>query len=64
MNTHIVVACMSLAILLAVVALLREARLRRALQVLLRRLLLHWKRHDQEPKDTADDAFDHRDHRL
>ena len=55
---------MSLAILLAVIALLREARLRRALQVLLRRLLLHWNRHEQEPTDTADRDRDHRDHRL
>ena len=55
---------MSLAIVLAVIALLREARLRRALQVLLRRLLLHWKRDDQEPNDTADRDRNRFDRRL
>ncbi len=53
---------MSLAIVLAVIALVREARLRRALQALLRRLLLHWKSNDQASTDTAD--RDRADRRL
>jgi hypothetical protein len=55
---------MSLAIVLAVIALLREARLRRALQALLRRLLLHWKRNDQEPTDAFDCDRNRSDRRL
>lgn len=62
MNTYIVLACMSLALVLAVIALLREARLRRALQALLRRLLLHWRGHDQETDAVSDRR--HRDERL
>lgn len=54
LNTYIVLASMSLALVLAVIALLREARLRRALQALLRRLLLCWRANDQET-DTVDD---------
>lgn len=48
MNTTIVLASLSLALVLAVAAFVREARLRRALQNLLRRLLEHWstKRHE------------------
>ena len=64
MNIYLVVACMSLAIVLAVIALIREARLRRALQALLRRLLLHWKIHDQAPTDTADSDRQRADRRL
>ncbi len=64
MNTYLVVDSMSLAIVLAVISLLREARLRRALQALLRRLLLHWKRNDQEQTDTADRDRNRSDQRL
>jgi hypothetical protein len=54
LNIYVVVASLSLALLLAVIALLRETRLRQALQALLRRLLLHWRANDQET-DTVDD---------
>jgi len=47
MSVHVVLASLSLALLLAVIALLREKRLRLALQVLLRRLLTHWRSHGQ-----------------
>lgn len=48
------IAGLVLALLLAVVALVREVRLRRALQELLRRLLTHW-RHRFGKDDTTDD---------
>ena len=42
------VASLALALLLAVVALVREVRLRRALQALLRRLLTRWRFYSHE----------------
>jgi len=44
----IVLASLSLALVLAVVALVHQVRLRRALQSLLRRLLEHWRRRNNE----------------
>jgi hypothetical protein len=41
-------ASLSLALLLAVIALIHQVRLRRALQALLRRLLAHWRPHANE----------------
>jgi hypothetical protein len=58
LNIYGVVASLSLALLLAVIALLRETRLRRALQILLRRLLLHWRCHAPEQNDSLDDPLD------
>ena len=48
------IAGLALALLLAVVALVREVRLRRALQELLRRLLTHWRHHFGTDDTTAD----------
>jgi len=42
LNT-LVIASLSLALVFAVVALVHQVRLRRALQSLLRRLLQHWR---------------------
>ena len=50
------VASLALALLLAVVALVREVRLRRALQALLRRLLVRWRIYSHE--ETHSDAVD------
>ena len=47
LNT-ILLASMSLALLLATVALVRQVRLRRALELLLRRLLSHWRNRSHE----------------
>ena len=47
MNT-ILVAGLSLALILAVVALVRQVRLRRALQLLLCRLLKRWREGNHE----------------
>jgi hypothetical protein len=50
------VASLALALLLAVVALVREVRLRRALQALLRRLLTRWRfySHEKTRSDSVD----------
>jgi hypothetical protein len=40
---YFVVASLTLALMLAVVALIRQVRLRRALETLLRRLLKQWR---------------------
>jgi hypothetical protein len=45
---YFALATSSLLVLLLVVALIREVRLRRALQVLLRRLLIKWRSHAQD----------------
>ena len=45
MSQSLVLACQSLAIVVIVLAFVREARLRRALQQLLKRLLTHWRTH-------------------
>lgn len=41
-----VLASLALALVLAVVALIHQVRLRRALEKLLRRILSHWRSHD------------------
>ncbi|MGE0756071.1 MAG: hypothetical protein AB7F89_10765 [Pirellulaceae bacterium] len=58
---HTAFASLVFALLLAVAALVRETRLRRALQDLLRRLFQHWSRHAttppaQHPDDRPADA--------
>ena len=53
LNPYVLVASLSLALVLAVIALVREARLRRALQRLLKRLILLWRSH-AEHEDVAD----------
>ena len=62
MNPYVLVASLSLALVLAVMALVREARLRRALQKLLKRLILLWRSyaHEQGPADRDPDRFDRR----
>ena len=47
--------CCSFALLLAVVALVREVRLRRALQRLVRRLLAHWRQYVQGKTQADND---------
>jgi hypothetical protein len=62
LHIHLI-AGLALALLLAVAALAREVRLRRALQELLRRLLTRWRQHfgtphppeDPDPADDDDD---------
>jgi len=44
----LVIVSLSLALVFAVVALIRQVRLRRALQTLLRRLLQHWRSRNHE----------------
>ena len=58
LNT-ILLASMSLALLLATVALVRQVRLRRALESLLRRLLSHWRNRVDE-ETISDDPGDSR----
>ena len=58
LNT-IVLASMSLALLLATAALVRQVRLRRALESLLRRLLSHWRTRSHE-ETISDDPGDGR----
>ena len=54
-NTSLI-ACLSLALLLVVIALAREIRLRRALQLLLSRIISLWRsRSDQNRDSDADD---------
>jgi hypothetical protein len=45
MDIHLLLAGVSLALFLCVLALVREVRLRRALQFLLKRLLEFWRSH-------------------
>ena len=47
MNTFIT-AALAVALVAAVFALVRESRLRRALQKLLKALLMKWRQHDPE----------------
>jgi hypothetical protein len=51
LNT-VLLAGLTLALLLAVVALVREVRLRRAVQTLLRRLLSRWRAYVEEDTDV------------
>jgi hypothetical protein len=51
----VVVAALVATLLLVVLALVREARLRRALQQLLARLLTHWRKTHVEIPDSAVD---------
>jgi hypothetical protein len=62
LNTYVLVASLSLALVIAVMALVREARLRRALQKLLQRLILIWRSYGQEndPARCDSDTGDHR----
>ena len=54
-NTTLIV-CLSLALLLVVIALAREMRLRRALQLLLSRIISLWRsRSNQSRNSDADD---------
>ena len=59
LNTLLIVL-LSLALLLAVVALAREVRPRRALQLLLARLFARWRSHEDETRvaGAADDDGD------
>ena len=59
MDTHLLLAGVSLALFLTVLALLREVRLRRALQVLLKRLLEFWRSHaNNNSTARVDSRFD------
>ncbi|MEQ8788429.1 MAG: hypothetical protein RIC55_19115 [Pirellulaceae bacterium] len=53
MNVTLLVA-LSFALLLAVAALCREVRLRRALQRLLQRIFAYWRPNPHEPHETND----------
>jgi hypothetical protein len=61
-----VVAASSLLAVVLVLALVREVRLRRALQMLLHRLLAHWRFHEKtnDDADTPDRRAGHNDARL
>ncbi len=48
----LVIGSLSLVLLAVVLALVREVRLRRALQELLRRLLAFWRKHSHEPPEA------------
>jgi hypothetical protein len=51
----IVVAALAVTLLLVVLALVREVRLRRALQQLLAKLLAHWRKiHVETPNSAVD----------
>jgi hypothetical protein len=58
------IAGLALALLLSVFALVREVRLRRALQELLRRLLTHWRHRFGTDDTTEDRTASDPDHRL
>ena len=62
--TYLIIAASSIGLLLAVMAMLKERRLRIALQTILRKLLDQWRIHAQ--KNGHDHAGDHRanDHRM
>ena len=65
MDIHLLLAGVSLALFLTVLALVREVRLRRALQVLLQRLLEFWRSHAKNKStarfdDQRDDSADER----
>lgn len=55
MFSYIVLACMSFALLVAVTELVKERRVRRALQQLLQRLLSHWRPHASTQDRHTDD---------
>jgi hypothetical protein len=52
-DTPVVVSALAVALLLVVLALVREARLRRALQQLLAKLLIHWRQKHAEAEPSA-----------
>ena len=55
MSHWFVIACLSFALVAIALAFVREARLRRALQTLLARLLNHWRSsHDQTHRAAPD----------
>jgi hypothetical protein len=57
--TAIPVVFLSVSLLIAVIALARERRLRRALQILLARLLSRWRQHDSKTDPNAPSDLDH-----
>jgi hypothetical protein len=59
--SHIFLTFVSLALLLAVVAFLKERRIRLALQNLLRRLLSRWRNHSNEEVDSPRSPADRDD---
>jgi hypothetical protein len=58
LESYIIIASLSLALLFAVTAFIREARLRRALQTLLRRLLMCWRRNETKSTNDSRDRDD------
>lgn len=56
MLSYIVLACMSFTLLVAVTELVKERRVRRALQQLLQRLLSQWRPHSDAQNRHSDDA--------
>jgi len=59
MNTTIVLAN-SLLVVILILILIREHRLRRALESLLRRLINHWRNHEPNPTREPVDVPDRR----
>jgi hypothetical protein len=53
---YFILAFASLALLLAIVALTKERRLRLALQDVLRRLIQHWRSHAHHQNQTDSDS--------
>ena len=51
-----VITCLSLSLVVTVLAFVREARLRRALQQLLSRLLTHWRHHHAKTHSASHDS--------
>ena len=64
LNAYVLVTCLALALLLTVIALVREARLRRALQKLLQRLILMWRSHATHEDPDGRSAAPPADRRL
>ena len=56
--TYVVLAFVSVALLLAIVALIKERRLRLALQDILRRLINHWRSYANTQTDHRADRRD------
>ena len=63
--THVVLTLLSVALLLAVMAFVKERRLRLALQVILKRLINHWRSHaNTEDHQRAGGDHDARSSRM
>lgn len=59
---ELLLACMAMALLLVVAVLARQVRVRRALEILLRRLLERWRRYEANISDSdTGDRADRRD---